>query len=165
MEADPEGGPRRAAVFLREFVPPRIVILGARLFYRQPYFRAAIAHEVTRADGALTVHTRFAHRTHRGEIRLQARDEPFVPPADGEAHFLKEHYWGFDQGWRGRVFRYRVAHPVWRTFPVEQANVTIDPGALLGGAWRDIDWRGALHSVVLAEGSEATVYGPEPLID
>jgi hypothetical protein len=161
-------GPMRATVFLREYVPVPVVVLGARLLYQQPYERAAITHDVRRdgLDGDhLTVHTTFAGRAHRGEIRLRARNEPTTPPETSEEHFLKEHYWGFDRTRSGSSFRYRVAHPVWRTFPVESAEVTIDPGLLLGGDWRSVDWSAVRRSVLFAEGSAAIVYEAEPLID
>ncbi len=156
---------KRAVVFLREFVPTPLIVAGARLFDHQPYALAAITHRVDHDAEHLAVRTTFATRRHRGEIRLRARKRPSIPPSESEAHFLKEHYWGFDRTPSGRSFRYRVDHPVWRTFPVEEAQVTIDPGALLGGDWRSIDWPAARHSVLFAEGSAATVYGAEPLID
>lgn len=160
-------GERRATVFLREFVPAPLVVLGARLLYRQPYALARISHEVA-VDAATNrrhVRTTFARGIHRGAISLTAANDPQVPPSSSEEHFLKEHYWGFDRAADGRGFRYRVDHPVWRVFPVETATVTIDPGALLGGAWRGLDWPAALHSVLYAEGSAAAVFSPEPLVD
>jgi uncharacterized protein YqjF (DUF2071 family) len=160
-------GAMRATVFLREFVPAPLVVVGARLLYQQPYHRAAIVHDVRQTDDGrhIAVHTTFANRAHRGEIRLRARNEPSMPPETSEEHFLKEHYWGFDRTRGGASFRYRVAHPVWRTFPVETAEVTLDPGALLGGAWHEVDWPATCRSVLFAEGSVATVYEAEPLID
>ncbi len=158
-------GERRATVFLREFVPAPLVVLGARLLYHQPYALARIGHEVSVGEGRRRVRTSFVSGRKRGEIEVEARDEPFVPAPDSEEHFLKEHYWGFDRAPDGRGFRYRVDHPVWRVYPVERSSVTIDPGALLGGAWRELDWPGSRHSVLYAEGSAATVYGAEPLVD
>jgi uncharacterized protein len=157
-------GDKRATVFLREYVPSPLVVLGARLLYFQPYYLAKIDHQVQTEGESINVHTRFKHRRHSGEIRLRARNIPQIPPHDSQEHFLKEHYWGFDRTWRGKSFRYRVDHPVWRTFPVEQAEITIDPGALLGGPWQHHPWRDSLHSVLLAEGSPATVYEAEPLL-
>jgi uncharacterized protein len=156
-------GEKRATVFLREFVPAPLIALGARLLYHQPYYLATIAHAVREGDEAITIYTRFRHGQHRGEIRVRASRAPFTPPPDSQEHFLKEHYWGFDRAPSGRSFRYRVDHPVWRTFPIEEAHVDFDPGAILGGAWRDVDWPQALHSVLFVEGSAVTVYEAEPL--
>lgn len=156
-------GPMRAAVFLREFVPSRLVVLGARLLYNQPYFLARISHQVDVHGDRVSVETTFAHRKHRGVIRVRARNEPFIPPEGSQAHFLKEHYWGFDRHRSGHSFRYRVTHPVWRTYRIDDAEVRISPGLLLGGAWQQVEWPAALHSVVFAEGSEAAIYPAEPL--
>jgi uncharacterized protein len=154
---------RRAAVFLREFVPAPLVILGARLFYRQPYYPARISHTVTRQDAEIRVQTRFRNHAHRGTIDVTARNTPRVPDEASVEHFIKEHYWGFHQDRRGGSFAYRVDHPIWTTYPVEQATMTIDPGALLGGAWRSVNWHEARHSVVFADGSDARVFAPVPL--
>lgn len=158
-------GPLRAATFLRQYAPAPLVVLGARLSYRQPYASAAIDHAVRVAGEVIHVHTRLARRGYRGEIRLRARNTPETPPPESEAHFLKERYWGFGRDRRGRGVRFRVEHPVWRIYPVEDCVVTIDPGVLLGGAWRELDWSAARHSVVFAEGSPAAIYPAEPLAE
>jgi uncharacterized protein len=155
-------GDRRAAVFLREFVLAPLIVLGARVFYQQPYFPARVSHTASRKEGLITVRTRFHNRQHQGSIEVVARDEPRIPPESSVEHFLKERYWGFHEDRRGNTFAYRVEHPVWRTYPVERAKVTIDPGELLGGDWRSIDWDRSLHSVVFAAGSEARVFDPVP---
>jgi uncharacterized protein YqjF (DUF2071 family) len=155
---------KRAVVFLREFVPTPIIVLGARLLYHQPYYLATIAHQLRTTKEEIQVYTRFRHGSHTGEIRVRARNEPWIPPASSQEHFLKEHYWGFDRTPSGAGFRYQVDHPVWNTFPVEDATITFDPGAILGGGvWQSIDWNASLHSVLFAEGSAVTVYGAEPL--
>lgn len=160
-------GEKRATVFLREFVPTPLIALGARLLYNQPYHLATIAHRVRpdARDEFLDVYTRFRHGQHAGELRVRARNAPYVPAHDSEDHFLKEHYWGFDRNARGESFRYHVAHPVWRTFPVEAAQVDFDPGALLGPPWTTWDWEATLHSVLFAEGSAVQLFSAEPLLD
>lgn len=154
---------KRAVLFLREFVPTPLVALGARLLYHQPYHLATIAHQIRNKGGRIHAYTRFRHGPHRGELRVRAHNEPAIPPPESEAHFLKEHYWGFDRTPHGKSFRYRVDHPLWATYPVESAEVHFDPGALLGGAWQEIDWEAARHSVLFARGSDVVVHGAEPL--
>ncbi len=156
-------GERRATVFLREFVPVPLVALGARLLYHQPYLLATIWHQARVYPERIELYTRFKHRRHTGELRVRARNEPAIPAPDSQEHFLKEHYWGFDRRPSGESFRYRVDHPVWRTFPVEAAQVTWDPGALLGPPWQEVDWPAAQHSVLVAEGSDVVLHGAEPL--
>jgi len=153
----------RAATFVREFVPAPQVAFGARALYRQPYSLARIEHRMERAGSTVKTLTTFARGSVSGEIEVIADGDAIVPPAGGEEHFLKEHYWGFDRGWSGATYRYRVDHPVWRTWPVKEARIGIDPGMLLGGRWASLDWPARLQSVLLAEGSPATVWSAEPM--
>lgn len=157
-------GPMRAAVFVREFVPVPAIVVGARVLYRQPYHLARIRHDVERSPDQIAVTTTFVRGQTRGRLRVVADPIPVVPDPTGEEHFLKEHYWGFDRGWSGATFRYRVDHPVWRTHAVRDADIALDPGMLIGGRWATVDWDAALHSVLLAEGSRAVVWGAEPLV-
>lgn len=158
-------GGMRATVFLREFVPSPLVVVGAQLLYQQPYGLAEVEHRVERSAGQIAVATQFRSGRINGDLRIRALDRPAIPPPDSVEHFLKEHYWGFDRGRRKRSFRYRVDHPLWPTFPVVAANLGINPGLLLGGAWRTTDWEASRVSVLLAAGSKATVYTPEPLVN
>lgn len=155
----------RAAVFVREFVPVPAITIGARVLYRQPYRLARIRHDVERRRDAIVATTTFARGDTRGTIRVEADPVPRVADPASEEHFLKEHYWGFDRGWSGATYRYRVDHPVWWTFSVRTAETGLDPGMLIGGPWATVDWEAALHSVVLAEGSRAIVWGAEPLVN
>ena len=156
-------GSMRATVFLREFVPSPLVVGGARILYRQPYAVARIEHRAENVGGEIRVRTQFNRGSIDGTILVRADDRPTIPSPESTDHFLKEHYWGFDRGWRGDSIRYRVDHPLWRTYPVETAEVRLDPGMLLGGLWADVDWEASRVSVLLAEGSPAVVYTPEPL--
>lgn len=156
-------GPMRGATFVREFVPAPLVAFGARVLYRQPYALASIRHRTDHDGDEVRTLTTFRKGGVSGEIGVLAAGAAVVPPADSEEHFLKEHYWGFDRGWSGATYRYRVDHPVWRTFPVRDARIGLDPGMLLGGPWSGIDWNASLRSVLLAEGSPAVVWSAEPI--
>lgn len=156
-------GPMRAATFVREFVPAPLVAFGARALYRQPYSLARIDHRMERAGDTVSARTTFRRGEVSGEIEVVAEAASAIPAAGSEEHFLKEHYWGFDRGWSGATYRYRVDHPVWRTFPVRDARIGLDPGMLLGGPWAAIDWNESLRSVLLAEGSPATVWSAESM--
>jgi uncharacterized protein YqjF (DUF2071 family) len=156
-------GDMRATVFLREYVTHPLIALGARLFFNQPYYLAKIRHEWEARDNTVRVSTDFRHRKIAGTLRVNAENRPYTPPDDSDAHFLKEHYWGFHCAPRGKPFRYQVEHPVWRAFPVTGYDVDFDPGSLLGGEWRDIPWRDSIHSVLCAEGSPVKLHTPESL--
>lgn len=157
-------GDRRGVIFLRQHVPAPLIVAGARLFYRQPYHLARIKYDVEVDDELIRADLRFSRRSHRGAIRVRALNAPETPGEETHAHFVKERYWGFEQDRHGKTFAFHVEHPVWHTYPVEEAGVRLNPGALLGGDWQDLDWAAAYHSIVFAEGSPASLYDPEPLV-
>ena len=156
-------GEKRATVFLREFVPNALITLGARWLYHQPYNLALIQHHWRVRGDTIDIRTDFTFRDSYGSLTVQAENSPGVPDPGSQAHFLKEHYWGFDRAPDGQSFRYQVAHPVWRPYPVRQHDVRFNPGTILGGVWRDLRWNELLHSVLCAEGSAVKVYTAEAL--
>jgi uncharacterized protein len=154
-------GDRHGSVFLRQYVPSRTILYGARWTYNQPYELARIQHVVAESGDHLEIRTRFERGRYTGAVSLRAERGAITPPVDSLEHFLKERYWGFDSDRRGRVFRYPVWHPVWRTHPVIDVDIDFDPGVLLGGDWRDVDWTAAYHSALFAEGSLSAIYPAE----
>lgn len=156
-------GEKRATVFLREYVPNLIITLGARVLYHQPYYLALIQHAWRKDAEEIRVHTDFTFREANGSLAIRAANEPYTPTNDSQEHFFKEHYWGFDRDPSGETFRYRVDHPLWRVYPVLDSDIRFNPGALLGAAWRDLDWQNNIHSVMCVEGSPVKLYTAEAL--
>jgi uncharacterized protein len=150
-------GRRRGAVFIRELVSNRLVKLGAWLLSGEPYALARVDHHVSRSDGTLLAITTVEFEGRHGTIRIEADDRPEVPAEGSLEHWLKERYWGFGRGRDGVTRQYRVGHPVWRTYPVREATVAIDPGLFVNEAWRELDWSERQHSVIMAEGSLSTI--------
>jgi uncharacterized protein len=153
-------GHRHGVIFLRQYVPHWTLVLGARATYNQPYHRAEISHEVLQEPELIRATTRIRYRKVHGEIDIAAINRPFLPPETSLEHFYKERYWGFDRDVFGRSYCFRVQRPPWRIFPVERATADVNPGQLLGGEWRWVDWERARHSVIFAEGSPAIVFWP-----
>src|SRR5262245_10720514 len=106
-------GDERGVVFLREFVPRRLIAWMARWLYNEPYVAAPIvASRQDAADGlTMTYRLTYAGRDHH--IRVTGTRPAFRPEEGSLEHFFKEHKWGFGLTRRGRVLRYEVEHPVW----------------------------------------------------
>ncbi len=143
---------RRGVCFIREYVPSHLVSLIARALYNEPYRGAPYVK-----DGADHV-LRVGGREHR--IGFERSGAPETPPADGLAHFLKEHEWGYGLTRGGDRLTYRVEHPVWRTWPQVRARLDVDFSALYGEEWGTLSGAEPL-SVVCAEGSEVAVFRPQ----
>jgi uncharacterized protein YqjF (DUF2071 family) len=150
-------GEERGVVFLREFVPGRLVAWIARWVYNEPYLAAPIS--VTHHESADTIRMdyrlRYAGREHRIEVTA---GKPAIHPGDDTLeHFFKEEHWGFGVTRRGKPLRYEVAHPVWDVYPIREHRLDFDFAAVYGTEWRFLGSATPV-STLLAVGSEISVF-------
>lgn len=150
------GEPRRGVVFIREFVPSRIIASIAKSVYNEPYAAAEFRHQVTRtADGISACYTVHAGgREHT--LRATARNELTGPAEGSPAHLLIEQRWGYGRSRRGKTLCYEVTHPRWRVFSGAACRPEVDWTALYGPEWAALQ-RVEPFSTLLVEGSEITV--------
>ena len=80
-----------------------------------------------------------------------------TPSPKSDAHYFKEHRWGFGTTRLGKTIRYEVVHPTWRTYDVQSYRLDLDWAHVYGAAWAFLQDT-APFSVVLAEGSDVRVY-------
>ena len=146
-------GDRRGVAFIREYVPKRLIAAIARWLYNEPYVYAPMTSEVVEADGQLVVEH---HLGQTSRLRVVASAETSTPSEDSEAHFFKEHSWGYGTSRDGNLVTYEVQHPVWQTHAVQSVQMDWDWAAVYGPDWAhlaDVQPR----SVFLARGSEVSV--------
>jgi uncharacterized protein len=150
-------GDDRGVCFIREFVPRHIIAGIARWFYNEPYRAAVMSSQIEQAETTITVEHRLRVGQSRHSLRLVAA-KPAVRPAESSIeHFFKEHQWGFGITRNGRQVRYRVEHPVWDIWPVQESQIQWNWTAVYGLPWAFLQDRKPC-SVVLACGSEVRVY-------
>lgn len=149
-------GSDRGVSFIREFVPRQIVAYMARRLYNEPYACAGMSSE-TSADGSeLRVRHVLTWGRRDNAVEVQAKNEPWLPPADSVEHFFKEHQWGFGIGRDGKLVRYEVSHPEWQIYPVASLKLDWDWGAVYGKEWGFLQSQEPAN-VVLAKGSDVRV--------
>jgi uncharacterized protein YqjF (DUF2071 family) len=150
-------GTDRGVVFVREFVPQRLVAWMARRLYNEPYLAAQLTSHRQDDDRARTLEYRltFAGRQHR--IRVTGDKPAFLPGDATDEHFFKEHHWGFGSTRRGRTLRYKVEHPVWEVLPVRSYEIDLDWAAVYGAEWGFLG-KAVPCSTVFAVGSPIRVY-------
>ena len=148
---------QRGVMFIREFVPQRVVAWLARLLYNEPYHAAPLVSNVRDELDHVTIEHRlhFGGRTH---LISATGKKPAYRPADGSLeHFFKEHHWGYGTSRAGRMIRYEVEHPVWSVYPVEAYEIDLDWEMVYGPEWGFLS-RTPPVSTVLAVGSPVAVY-------
>jgi len=149
-------GEKRGVAFVREYVPKRLIAWIARGLYNEPYAHAPMLSEVSSSEEELRVKHRLLAGGREHSLEVVATPQHETPGDDSTAHFFKEHSWGYGTSRGGKLVRYEVRHPVWRTYPVRSHTLDWDWGAVYGEAWADLA-QATPASVILAEGSPVAV--------
>ncbi len=150
-------GDDRGVVFVREFVPQRLVAWLARTIYNEPYRAVPMRSNVVTEPESVRVEHSFAFGGRTHTMRAVGGRPAYVPGPESIEAFFKEHHWGFGTTRSGRTLRYHVAHPVWEVYPVREVHLDLDWAAAYGPEWAVMqDAQPA--STVLAVGSPVAVY-------
>src|SRR5262249_25822872 len=150
-------GTGRGLMFVREFVPQRLIAWMARAIYNEPYQSAPLHSTVREGPDSLTVvhELRWAGRAHT--IRATGAKPGHLPENTSVEHFFKEHRWGYGLTRRGQCIRYGVVPPGWEGYPVRGYTVDLDWGRVYGPEWEGLA-KAAPYSTILAAGSPIAVY-------
>jgi hypothetical protein len=90
-------------------------------------------------------------------MNLSVTGSPVAPVEGSHEQFITEHYWGYAAQKGGGCLEYRVAHPLWRVWSAQAANIEGDMSELYGPELAAAIG-GAPVSAFLAEGSEVVVH-------
>ena len=150
-------GDRRGVVFIREYIPSRLVAWVARKTYNEPYFRAKLNDDCYVKGDRLTANyaMELGGRTHR--VWAVGDEGRTTPSSDSAEQFFKERSWGFGKTKRGELLTYEVQHPTWACHAVRDYGIEIDWGMLYGERWKVMNVLEPA-SVFLVAGSEVSVF-------
>lgn len=146
-------------LFVREFVPSRIVALVARLRYNEPYTAIDMSsNTVGQGHDLLRVEHHWRHNGAAGHIKVTGPQQS-VLPSDASAYPFKERRRGFGVSRRGELVSYRVEHPEWAVRGIHQLDYRVDFASLYGGAWGFLNEATPVQTT-FAVGSAVEVFPP-----
>ena len=150
-------GAERGVMFVREFVPQRLVAWAARTLYNEPYHAAPLRSISRDLPDRLAIEhrLRWAGATHT--ISAAGAKPALLPPEHSVEHFFKEHQWGYGVTRGGRLLRYEVRHPFWQVYPLLSYRLELDWASVYGPEWALLA-RAQPYSAVLAAGSPVQVF-------
>ena len=144
---------RRGVVFVKEIVPRFAIATVARTLYGEPYEAWRMSN--TR-DGGRVSYT--WHRSGRSNsVSMEIGENIGVPPENSHGEFIIEHYWGYTRRSSKRTDEYKVEHPKWELFSVENPQINVDFGATYGEEFAFLSGQRP-YSILLAKGSEIAVF-------
>jgi uncharacterized protein YqjF (DUF2071 family) len=151
-------GDERGVVFVREFVPLRLVAWLARTLYNEPYLATKMSSMVRETAEHITVEHQLVWNGRVNTLRVTGNKAAFRPDAASVEHYFKEPgQWGFNTSRAGQTVRYLVRHPVWETYPILDYDIDLDWERVYGPEWgflREV----RPYSTILAAGSHVAVY-------
>lgn len=153
-------GDHRGVMFIREIVPRRLIAGIAQKLYDEPYVCAPIEARINQTPRRVEAEYRLAWPgAGMQTIRAVGDKPPLRPESSTLEHWIKEHQWGFTakKGRTSGCWVYEVIHPMWSIYPLVEADVSFDFGAVYGRAWAPLAAARPI-SVLLAAGSEVAVY-------
>lgn len=152
----------RGVVFVREFVPGRLVTLLARLIYNEPYRATPLQSVIEDRADEIRVEHRLPWKGRTFKLSATGTKPSFLPSKDSDEHFFKEQRWGFGTSRRGRTIRYEVQHERWQVYPIASYQLDLDWAYVYGPEWTVLQ-KQAPCSTALAVGSSIQVFPKGPL--
>ncbi len=147
---------RRAVCFVKEIVPRFAIATVARVVYGEPYECWQMSH----AKAGASVEYNWSKNGMDNRISVEIDKSVGVPALGSHGEFIIEHYWGYTKRGGGRVDEYKVEHPKWELFSVKNEQIDVDFGRNYGNKFGFLN-NAVPYSVLLAKGSEVTVYKGE----
>ena len=98
----------------------------------------------------------------KNRVHIEIGENLGVPPENSQGEFIIEHYWGYTKRGGDRTDEYKVEHPKWELFDINYAEIDVDFGKTYGEKF-DFLSNTEPHSILLAKGSEISVYKGEKL--
>ena len=150
-------GDRRGVVFIREYVPKRLIAWIARGLYNEPYVATPMSSRWSEQSQGHTIRHELVLRGGTHSLEMTISQETETPSQNTLDHFFKEHSWGFGQTRQGKLLQYQVWHPVWETRPVQRLSLDWDFSEVYGEEWADLSSAKPFHTA-FAVGSDIRVY-------
>jgi uncharacterized protein len=148
---------RRGVVFISEMVPLPAISFVANTLYGERYSTLPLAHTWVLQNDVQEI--RYDWRKTGGAHALGVKAGTIARDMQQgtEEHFIFEHYWGFSKKRNGKTGIYRVNHPSWQTYDVQDYTIRADFHQLYGVDFAHLNNQ-VPHSVFLAEGSAVKIF-------
>lgn len=150
---------RRGVVFIKEIVPRRAIAAVARLAYGEPYECWRMSN---RREGEFVSYS-WLSTACDNTLSVQRGPEMGVPASGSHGEFIIEHYWGYTRRGSGRTDEYKVEHPKWSLFDTTETEIKVDFATTYGEEFGFLTEQPP-HSVLLAAGSDISVYKGSPIL-
>ena len=128
VKRETESETRRGVVFVKEIVPRFAIATVARTLYGEPYEAWKMSNTRDRRRVSYT----WQRSESTNSVSMEIGENIGVPPEYSHGEFIIEHYWGYTRRNGDRTDEYKVEHPKWELFSVENPEIDVDFGSTYG---------------------------------
>ncbi len=148
-------GMKRGVVFIGELVPKPLIAWIAKIIYQEKYSYSPIKSKIEQTQQRYLTFEWGKELEHELKVETTTGTRSILPGSKEE--FIFEHYWGYTSLSSFRTGEYKVEHPRWNIYPVNNFSYNIDFEKLYGD---DFSFLNEMQpdSLFVAEGSEVSVY-------
>jgi hypothetical protein len=148
---------KRGVVFIKEIVPKPAITTIANLLYGENYSTMQMKNIEEINETQLGVGYHWKHKEHWNRLEVSSGLKSTCILQSSEEEFITEHYWGYTKVNAVTTGEYKVAHPRWDVYPVNNFTIDCDFQKLYGKSFSILNNQQP-HSVFLAEGSAIEVF-------
>jgi uncharacterized protein YqjF (DUF2071 family) len=146
---------KRGVVFIKEIVPRPALSFVANTVYKENYETMPMKHFWELKNDSLYVEYKWKKKNwHTLQVTADKNAEPIAEGSEEE--FITEHYWGYTKLNQLKTSEYRVEHPRWQVYKVNNYAIDVDFSGVYGNEFSFLN-KETPKSVFLAEGSEIIV--------
>jgi uncharacterized protein YqjF (DUF2071 family) len=149
-------GWQRGVVFVNESVPYAVVAWLANALYKEHYTSLKTWHRWAIEHSRQTIAYGWQKEGKAMGVEVIADLLPRPMEPGSEETFIFEHYFGYTRVSETKTLEYKVNHPSWLVFKVDNYKIDCDFAHMYGEEFSTLN-QAKPSSVFLAEGSEVTV--------
>lgn len=153
---------RHGVVFIKEIIDKPIVKLIAKVLYKENYITMPMKHNWNISNKNTNISYQWKTKEQWNTISIDTTNKLSSSKAESEERFIAEHYWGYIQVNPNKSYEFRVEHPEWKMYGLNNYNIAIDFKSTYGNDFKQLQNQKP-SSVFLVEGSEVLL-GDKKLI-
>ncbi len=153
---DPQLGPKRGVVFIKEIVPKHMITFVANTLYREHYITLPMKHTWEINNSELKIEYGLKKDKDWFSFAVNAKNTPQELVNGSETEFITEHFWGYAKWDENKTNEYEVGHPRWLTYPILSSEINFDYEKIYGTQFGFLNKANPV-SIYLAEGSDIFV--------
>ena len=148
---------KRGVVFVREIVPKPAITIVANMLFRERYMTLPMRYDWQTDDQRMRVSYQWKKSGRWNKLETVSPAKPVTLGEGSMEEFITEHFWGYSQINQQKTGEYRVDHPRWDVYDVNEYVVDCDFARLYGKEFGFLQNQPPA-SVFLAEGSPISVF-------